>query len=40
MPFKVGVSIMSLGFMSDHPESDFYLVPVGMNYFKRDSFRQ
>ncbi len=31
---------MSLGFMSDHPESDFYLVPVGMNYFKRDSFRQ
>lgn len=31
---------MSLGFMSDHPESDFYLVPVGTNYFKRDSFRQ
>lgn len=31
---------MSLGFLSDHPDSDFYLIPVGMNYFKRDSFRQ
>ena len=24
---------MSLGFLSDHPDSDFYLIPVGMNYF-------
>ena len=25
---------------SQYPDSDFYLIPVGMNYFKRDSFRQ
>lgn len=31
---------MSLGFLSQHPESDFVLIPVGMNYFKRESFRQ
>lgn len=40
LPFKAGVSIMSLGFLSQYPDSDFYLIPVGMNYFKRDSFRQ
>ena len=31
---------MSLGYLSQFPESDFHLIPVGMNYFKRESFRQ
>ena len=40
LPFKAGVSIMSLGFLDQFPASEFYLIPVGMNYFKRDCFRQ
>lgn len=40
LPFKAGVSIMSLGFLDHYPDSEFYLIPVGMNYFKRDSFRE
>lgn len=39
LPLKAGVAIMALGALTDSPDTDLKVVPVGMNYFHAHKFR-
>lgn len=39
LPLKAGVSVMTLGYLSLHPEADLKIIPCGLNYFNAHKFR-